>query len=344
MGQFTSLGTTFDLPNYAGMVHSVSPTDAVLFSMIGGVNGGKGVATKLWEWQSYDLKTAGFGTRKVEGAAPDYNGRTRSHISNVTMIFQYGVELSYTALGNTALMASHAGGFTTDADQSVGAVGGNPVTDEMAWQMQRKLEEAAVDMNYELWNSTFTNPATNASGRSTRGLLEAITTNHIALDSGAGSPADLDGTPAADTTIGAPSVGSTYIDHLLKDMFDNASIRGELVLFCNSSQKGRITQAYTQSGALAPRDRTVGGVAVETLVLDFATISVVLDRHLPQSVIVVANVSQLVPVWTTIPGKGHFFSEPKPSDGSSLKMMLYGELGLEYGLEKYHGKITNLAV
>ena len=341
MAQFTSLGTTFDVANYTGSLYGISNEDAPLLNMIGGLNGGKPINGKTWEWQTYDLKAAGFGTRKVEGSAPDYQGRVRENVSNVTMQFKYGVELSYDAMSNFGLLASHAGGFTTDGDQSVGLEGSNPVRDEMAWQLIQQIKEAAVDVNYEFWNSSFANPTTNASGRSTRGLLEAITTNVIALDSGAAAPADLTGTPAADTTLGAP-IGQTYLENLLKTMFDNNAPRSGLVVFTNSAQKVKISQAYSDSGRLAPRDRTVGGVAVDTLVLDFATVSIVLDRHLAQDTLVVLNPSVCMPAFTTVPGKGHFFTEPKPSDGDSLKMMLYGAIGLEYGPERWHGKITNL--
>lgn len=345
MAAFTSLGTTFDIPNYTGPLFGVSPTETPLLSMIGGLNGGRPLNSKSFEWQTFDLKTPGFGTPAVEGDAPSYAGRVRENVANVTQIFKYGVELSYSALANVGQLASHYAGFTTDADQTVGAEGANPVRDEMAWQVMQKVKEAAIDVNYEFWNSTFANPTSNAAGRATRGLLEAISTNLIALDSGSGAAADLTGSPAADTTIngGNGPSGTTYIEDLLKTMYDNAApMDANLVLFCNSAQKIKITQAYTAQGTLAPRDRKIGGVAVDTLILDFATVGVVLDRHVPQDRIVVVNVSQVMPAFTTVPGKGHFFVEPKPSDGDSLKAMLFGEIGLQYGPELWHGQLDNL--
>lgn len=339
MGSYASLGTTFSIPNYTGDIFGISPMETPFLSMIGGLNGGKAIQGKTWEWQTYDLKTPGFGTAAVEGNAPSYTGRTRDNVSNVVQIFKYGVELSYSALGNTSQLASHAGGFTTDADQSVGLEGSNPVSDEMAWQLMRKLEEAALDVNDGFWNNTYANPANNATGRVTQGLLGAITTNALALDAGAAAAADLDGTvPDASTAV----IGSSYIENVLKDMYDNGAKMGDLYIFTNSTQKTKITQAYSQNSALAPRDRTVGGVSIDTIVTDFATVGVVLDRALPQDEIVIANLGVCAPVFRTIPNKGHFFTEQKPADGDSVKMMLYGEIGLEYGPELWHGKITNL--
>jgi hypothetical protein len=341
MGSFSSLGTTFDVPNYTGNIWGITPMETPFLSMMGGLSGGKPIQSKTWEWQTSDNKAAGYGTAAVEGAAPSYAGRTRSHVSNVVQIFKYGVELSYSALGNTQLLASHVGGFTTDAAQSVGIVGGNPIADEMSWQLMQKIKEAAVDVNYEFWNSGYVNPANNATGRETRGMLEAITTNYLALDAGASAPVDLDGT-TPDATVAM--LGSSYIENLLKDMYDAGADMSNLVLFTNSTQKIKITRAYTSNGALAPRDRSIGGVAVDTLVTDFATVGVVLERHLPQDTIVIANMGVCMPVFRTIPGKGHFFTEEKPADGDSVKMMLYGEIGLEYGPELWHGKMDNLTV
>jgi hypothetical protein len=45
-----------------------------------------------------------------------------------------------------------------------------------------------------------------------------------------------------------------------------------------------------------------------------------------------------------IPGKGHFFVEPLAQSGASYKFQVYGEIGLEYGPEQFHAKITNLAI
>lgn len=347
MGSFTSLGTTFDIPNYTGPLFGVSPEETPLISMIGGLNGGRPLMSKSFEWETYDLKTAGYGTPSVEGGAPSFVGRTRTNVNNVTMIFKYGIEISYSALANVGQLASHYAGFTTDTEQTSGAEGANPVRDELAWQVMQKVKESAIDVNFEFWNSAFANPTTNAAGRRTRGLLEAIVTNLIVLDSGAAAAADLTGTPAADTTIngGNGPSGQTYIEDLLKQMYDNAApMSANLVLFTNSVQKIKISQAYTDSGKLAPRDRKVGGVAVDTLILDFATVGVVLDRHLPQDRIVVLNVDEVMPAFTTVPGKGHFFVEPKPSDGDSVKAMLFGEIGVQYGPELWHGQLDNLTV
>ena len=53
--------------------------------------------------------------------------------------------------------------------------------------------------------------------------------------------------------------------------------------------------------------------------------------------------SFLKPVFLDIPGKGHFFVEPLAQTGAAYKYQVYGEIGLEYGPEQFHAKITDLA-
>jgi hypothetical protein len=43
-----------------------------------------------------------------------------------------------------------------------------------------------------------------------------------------------------------------------------------------------------------------------------------------------------------IEGKGHFFTEPLAKTGAYDRVQIYGELGLEYGPEQFHGKIVDI--
>ena len=43
------------------------------------------------------------------------------------------------------------------------------------------------------------------------------------------------------------------------------------------------------------------------------------------------------------PGKGVLFYEELSKTGASEKGQIYGQLGLDYGPEEFHGKITGLA-
>jgi len=95
MGAITGQGQSYNLPNYVGELFNVSPTDTPLLSAIGGMTGGKSVTSKQFTWQTTDLAGA-TQTAVVEGADPVMKGRTRSEVTNVAQIMQYGVEVSYT--------------------------------------------------------------------------------------------------------------------------------------------------------------------------------------------------------------------------------------------------------
>lgn len=65
-----------------------------------------------------------------------------------------------------------------------------------------------------------------------------------------------------------------------------------------------------------------------------------LNRWMPADQLVVASLEELAPRFLEIPGKGHFFAEPLAKTGSADKVQIYGEIGLEYGNERKHGKLT----
>jgi hypothetical protein len=67
-----------------------------------------------------------------------------------------------------------------------------------------------------------------------------------------------------------------------------------------------------------------------------------LDRHVPPDTLAVVSMEQCRPVFLEVPGKGHFFAEPLAKTGAKDRVQLYGEVGLQYGNEKSHGKLVNL--
>lgn len=158
-------------------------------------------------------------------------------------------------------------------------------------------------------------------------------------------------------TIGSATVAyrvpwttALSVDHvstLLQNVYDNGGIteQSTATVLVNSSQKLAISAAYAGAyGKFVESSRTVGGVAVDTIVTDFGTLNVMLDRHVPQDALIVASLDQCAPVFLETPGKGHFFAEPLAKTGASDDVQLYGEVGLQYGSEKSHGILTGLKV
>lgn len=344
MAAITGTVTTFNRPNYVGPLFNLSPTDTPFFTMAGGLNGGEATQNKLFTWQVDDL-AAPDDAGKVETGTPDYGARAREERSNVVQIFYRGVEMSYSSMGNLGLLAADAGTVAgTDANGQP-ILGTNPVTAELARQLMYRIQEIKRSAEKAFLSGTYVNPATDAAARKTRGILTAIpAATTIALDAGAAAPADIYGdrlSGTADATLGTP-IGQSYLDNLLKKMFDADAPLIDPVVFVNSAQKVKLTKAYSQDGGLAERSRTVGGIAIDQILTDFGWVGVVLDRWIDQDTLLVADMSVVRPRFFEVPGKGVFFTEQKPSDGSTIKMAIYGEIGLEYGPEGWHGKITNL--
>lgn len=322
MPGITGQGTTFALPNYVGDLFATSPQDTPFLSAIGGLSGGKPVTSTLFQWQGYDLRDASATRQRLEGAnAPNSELRKRFNVTNVVEIHQEAVEISYTKLAATGQFAS-----TGSANaNSVGIAGTNPVVNEAEWQIKQALIQIARDVELGFLVGTFANPADNAAPRKTRGLLPAITTN--AIDA-AGAPLDRD----------------TLLD-LMQMVWGSGGIMvsDTAALMCNGWQKRQITKIFNADANYMETSRTIGGVAVTTIITDFGTLNVMLNRYMPTDTVAVVSLEQCQPAFLLVPGKGFLFVEPLATQGSAQRSQIYGEIGLEYGNEMAHGKITGLA-
>lgn len=139
------------------------------------------------------------------------------------------------------------------------------------------------------------------------------------------------------------------VNILLQSVFDNGGIteQGTATLFTSSRQKRALTKAYaTAYGTtnLLMQTRNVGGVSVDTIITDFGTLNVAIDRALPPDALAVVSLEQVAPVFLDIPGKGVLFEEELAKTGSALKSQVYGEIGLKYGNERAHGVLRGLLV
>lgn len=307
--------TTYDNPNFVGELFQLTPTETPFLSMIGGLTGGINTTSEEFTWQSDDLPAAAQNVA-LEGADPSYTNRARSSYSNVCQIVQKGTEVTYTkqaAVGSLGTPASRSA-----AGASI--LGNQPVQDELSRQLMLKTMEAARDVEFSFIQGTYARPTTNASARQTRGIIPAITTNVV------------------DATA-SPTATKTHFLALVKEMADNGAKFMNPVVFVNSFQKQQMTAAFTY----APESRNVGGVNLQDLETDFAKFGVVYNRHVPAGTLLVIDVPWCAPRFLEIPGQGHFFAEPMAKTGSAWKWQLYGEIGLQYGVELYHGKVTNLA-
>lgn len=308
MSTVSNLLTTFNIPNYVGELFGLTPLETPFLSMIGGLTGGgRRTDSKEFAIQSYELPSA-TQPNIAEGADATFSGVDRAQTFNVVQIFQEGVEVSYTkqaAVGNVSAA-------------NVSILGTQPVQSELDWQIQRKIEKIARDVEYTFLNGTYNAGENSGTPRKTRGLLTAITTNA--------------------TAAGTAALTKELVDGILLKMYDSGAPMTRPVIFVNGWQKQMLSGIY----GYAPTDRNMGGVNVNQIETDFGTIGVVLARHMPTTALLVADVAYCKPVILFIPGKGFLFREPLAKSGSADKEQIYGEIGLDYGPELWHGKITGL--
>lgn len=167
MSGITGLGTTFNLPNYHGMLFGASPADTPLLSAIGGLTpaGDQIVQDIEFQWTYYDLRDATQSRVRTEGQdAPTAEERVRGTLKNVCQIHQEAVSVSYTKLAaKQRLSGLNSGGQS------------NVVTDESAWQIEQQLKQVARDVEFSFLRGTYQLPSDNATARQTRGLIPAAT-------------------------------------------------------------------------------------------------------------------------------------------------------------------------
>lgn len=170
MAGITALGTSYNLPNYTGILHALTPADTPFFSAIGGLSGGKQTTSTEFEWETYDLRAAAQPAVLEGQDAPTLAGRVRAAVSNVPQIHHSAVGVSYTKAAATGLKA----GTNNDLP--------NPIVDELDWQVEQELKQMVRDINYSFINGVYQKPVDNTTARKTRGLLAAITTNSVTAE------------------------------------------------------------------------------------------------------------------------------------------------------------------
>ena len=312
----TGLGTTWNLPNYAGELFTADPTQTPLLSMIGGLTGGK--QTDNCEFPTavlFDYPEASQPSisEAASATAPSASAIARSQESNVVQIHQEVIDLTYAKLSNGGRMSG------------INTAGATPnPTDEKAWQIQQKLIKIARDVEHSFINGKYKKAASVSEANQTRGLLELTASgNHIA-----GGDAEL---------------SIDMIKALMLEMANNGAYFNNMVLFAGAKQKQALTSLYEkQLGYNVGAARNVGGMNINEIETDFCKLGIVWDRFMPDDSILIADVAHIAPVFQAVPGKGVLFEEELAKVGASDRIQIYGQIGLAHGASFLHGSITGL--
>jgi hypothetical protein len=317
------MATSFDLPNYVGDLFRMREKPNNFLRLIGGLAGAVRLvnATEFPMGVEYEVPT-GTQQSKLEGATPTAQEIGTTQSTNVIQIFQESVELTYTrqsvseAIGGLAIVP---GGNQPNLLQ--------PGT--LAWQIDRRLEKIQNDMNWNFLRGAYQKPVDNTTGRQTRGILTAITTN--AVDAGT-----------------AAVLSKTIFAGAIKTMVDNGAMNlgGELFAVCDAFQYGALAALYEGATTL-PESRSIAGVAVRTIVTTFGVVHLVYEPDMPAGQIMLLNAAKVRPVAMPIVAdgmnKGVLFAEPLAKTKSADTYQVYGEWGVDYSHEYFHGKIVDLA-
>ncbi len=345
----TGQGTASNLPNFVGELFKLSPLDTPLLTLIGGKSGGRPTASPVFTWQDTihraPDRTFG-GTVITEGADAEFTSQKRNERRNVVQIFQYGVELTYLKQGSVDLLGaeniSMAGPPTADITTYATSILGNqPVQSEMAWQLQIKIEQCALDVEDAFLNGTFAYPADLATtGPETQGIVGAISAD-TSIDA-----ADLAEVPGSTAGDFGPDRAGFVIAAMSKALYDNGAPMRNVIIMGNSTPKSDTGVFYVSvaaGGSIQPRSYNMFGLNVQDLVTEFGTYPWVLNRHLAQTSLLMIDLDVMAPRFEPVPNKGHFFLEPLSKLGSYDREQLYGQIGLEYGPGGWHAEATQWA-
>lgn len=246
----------------------------------------------------------------INGASPKFI--TRNQNTNITMIFQEALAISYRKESDVnTLNGLNLAGATA-----------NPLN-ELDFQINGAMSRIAKQVENTIINSKYNKAIDSSKVDSTRGLLEAITTNTIDM----GGTGKLDVWAVNDALQKRASNGATTDVVLVVDGVGLNQINGS---------------AIEQGLTVMPMSRNDYGIKVEHIIAPFGDVSILLDINVPAGTALLVDLDALHLVHQPVPGKGNFFVEKKGTIGASEQYQIYGQLGLDYTNELLHAKITGL--
>lgn len=255
MANVTGTGTSFNLPNFAGDLFTASPTQTPFLTMIGGLSGGrKTESDEFSTGQLYEFPEASQPeiSEQASETAPAASALVRSQTTNVTQIFQETIILTYAKMANRGKLS----GLNAAGQQA------NPPS-ELDWQVARRLEKIARDVEHTFLNGSYNKAADASQANKTRGMFELC---------------------ASGTTIAAGNqpLSVDLLKQLFRAMSEAGAAFGNMVLFCGADQKQRITTLYEkQLGYNTPAPRNVAGMNITRIETDFFELGIAYDPHVP---------------------------------------------------------------
>ena len=245
--------------------------------------------------------------------APDATFITRSQNTNVTQIFMDSVAISYAKQSNMGTLS----GANIEGQRA------NPIN-ELDFQVANKMQKLARSIEKTFIQGKYNKATSDATVNKTRGIDEAITKNVIAS--------------------GGKTLDIWLVNDLMQKIYDANGDVTRLVLWLNPVQLNQLNGSAVENGlTIVPATRNENGINVTKLIMPFGEVSVALGQYIPDGTAYLLNFDVISPVEQLVPDKGNFFLEPLAKTGAGEKYQLFGQIGLDYGNEAFHGKITGLS-
>jgi hypothetical protein len=305
---------SFNCPNYSGMLFNKGNTRTPLSAIIGS----RQKVTNHVEFVTGQSFTSGGGSQpniseSASLTAPDATIVTRSQDTNVTQIFQETLGVSYAKESNMGTLSG-----VNVANQTA-----NPMS-ELDFQVAAKMLKIARDIEYTFINGTYNKATADTEVNKTRGLANAITTNVKAM--------------------GGKPLGLWDVCDILKAIYDSNAPTTGLCIWCDATTLFQLNADAQQNGlTVVPASREINGISLSSIVTPLGTVYIYLGEFLPAGTAFVLNLDVIAPVNQPTPGKGNFFLEELAKVGAGTKYQIFGQVGLDYGPEWYHGKITGIS-
>ena len=317
MANQNAAATVWNCPNYTGELYMIGANQTPFLNMIGGLQGANIRTVGDFQFslaQPWALESASQPaiTETTSLTAPTPWTYVRTQDVNTVQIFQRQVSVSYAKQSVT-------GQVTADSTTGLAELGAQPVQNERDFQIMAHMRQIAINVDYTFLNGAYQQATSAAVAAKCRGIITACSTN----------------------TVNASSAALTkaLIDQLLRTMAGNGAEFVNTVIFCNAFQKQKLSDIY----GYAPEDRNIGGYNIKQIETDFAQLGIVWAPNVPAATLLVADLAFCAPVFLPVPEKGVLFYEELSRTGASEKGQIYGQLGIDYGPEEYHGTITSLA-
>jgi hypothetical protein len=305
--------TSFGVLNYSGMLFNKGNTRTPFSSLIGS----RPKTTNYVEFPTGQEYATGGGEQPEISEndsliAPQARVVTRTQKTNVTQIFQKTVGVSYAKQSNMGTLSG-----INVANQVA-----NPIN-ELDFQIAAKLDEVNADIEYTFINGEFQKATSDATANKTRGMVNAIESNVLAMD----------GKPLTIWTVAEAN----------KLVYEsNGEVNG-LVLLCDPTTLMQINADAAANGlTVVEASREINGISLRSVITPLGVVYLLVGNYLPAGTALLINVGVIAPVFQPVPGKGNFFFEELARVGAGARYQLFGQIGLDHGPEWYHAKFTGL--